>query len=189
MKYFPENYYLIVVGFFVSFNAFATKIAPVSIEELVSDSSMISVVDVKQANLSTEQYEVIYSGKKKNYLNYVATIIDPIKEGEKGKTVKFLGREPLLVSQKYLIFLTTSKSGHLFVAQAGYAALENSHISFESGVKEGVRVPLSYISLSKKLISIPGVTKLNEQAPYVWVDWLLLKSWMKSNLSPLYSVK
>ena len=107
MKYFPENYYLIVVGFFVSFNAFATKIAPVSIEELVSDSSMISVVDVKQANLSTEQYEVIYSGKKKNYLNYVATIIDPIKEGEKGKTVKFLGREPLLVSQKYLIFLIT----------------------------------------------------------------------------------
>ncbi|WP_075187227.1 hypothetical protein [Teredinibacter haidensis] len=189
MKYFPKKYYLAVIGLFIAFNAFATKIAPISIEELLSDSSVVTIINVKQASLSVDQYEVIYSGEKKNYLNHEATIVDPIKAGYADKTIKFLSRKPLLVNQEYLVFLNSSESGELFVAQAGFAAFEKTYISFAQGIKESIRVPSSYISLSKDVATTPGVTKLNEQSSYVWAEWLPFKKWMISHLDSLHSVK
>ncbi len=189
MKCFSKKYHLIAIGFFVSLNSFATKMAPISLEELVSDSSTVMIIDVEQVSLSADQYEVIYSGEEKNYLNYVATTVDPIKEGDAGKTIKFFSREPLLVSREYLVFLNASKSDELSVAQAGFAAFEKTYISFERGIKEGIRIPSNYISLPKDIASIPGVTKLNEQSSYVWVEWLPFKKWVINHLASLHPEK
>lgn len=189
MKYFPKKYYLVVIGLFITFNTFATKIAPISIEELLRDSSVVTIVNVQEASLSSEQYEVIYSGEKKNYLNYVATIVDPIKVADAEKTIRFLSCKSLLVNQEYLVFLNASKSGELFVAQAGFAAFEKAYISLEQGIKESIRIPSNYISLSEDLATIPGVTKLNEQSSYIWTEWLPFKKWMTSHLGSLHSVK
>ncbi len=93
------------------------------------------------------------------------------------------------MNQEYLVFLNSSKSDELFVAQAGFAAFEKTYISFEQGIKEGIRVPSSYISLSKDLVTIPGVTKLNEQSAYVWAEWLPFKKWVISHLDSLHCVK
>ena len=104
MKFLLKKYLLVVIVFFISANAFATKMAPVSLEELLTDSSIVAIVNIKQASVSTSQYEVIHSGEQKYYLDYIATIVDPVKGGDAGKTIKFMSREPLLISREYLVF-------------------------------------------------------------------------------------
>lgn len=167
----------------MSLNAFATKMTPTSLEELLNDSSIVTIINIKQASLSVNQYEIIHSGEEKFYLDYVATIIDPIKGCDGGKTINFSSREPLLVSREYLVFLNSSKSGELHVAQAGFAAFEKTYISFKEAIKEGLRIPSNYISLPKDLIITPGVTKLNELSPYVWAEWLPFKKWQIRHLN------
>ncbi len=71
--------------------------------------------------------------------------------------------------------MTPFDSGKLHVAQAGFAAFEKAYISFDSGVKEGLRIPSSFIPLPKDLALTPGVTKLNEQPIYEWSEWLPFK--------------
>lgn len=167
----------ICIVFFASLNADATKMAPVSLEELMRDSSAVAIVDIKQANVSANTYKIVYSGEEKHYLNYVATVVDPIKGAEVGKSIEFSSHEPLLISRQYLVFLSSSKPGELLVAQAGYAAFEKAYISFEAGIKEGLRIPSSFISLPKNIAITPDVTKLNEQSSYVWTEWLSIKEW------------
>lgn len=182
MKYLFNSLSVLVFFLLSSINACATKIAPVSLEELLNDSPMIVVVDVLQASLSTNKYRVVHSGEEKKHLDFVAIVIDPIKGSDTGKTIKFSSREPLFVGRKYLVFLNPLKTGDLFVAQAGFAAFEKTYISFAEGVKGGVRVPSNYISLSKDMPSVPGVTKLNEQSSYVWAEFQPFKKWVVSRL-------
>lgn len=172
----------ICIVFFASLNAGATKMAPVSLEELMRDSSVVAVVDVKQANVSANTYKIVYSGEEKHYLNYVATVVDSIKSVEVGKSIEFSSHEPLLISRQYLVFLGSSKPNELLVAQAGYAAFEKAYISFDAGIKEGLRIPSSFISLPKGIAITPDVTKLNEQSSYVWTEWLSFKEWQIKHL-------
>ena len=172
----------VCIVFFASLNAGATKMAPISLEELLRDSSVVSIVNIKQAGISANKYQIIHSGEEKFYLNYVATIVDSIKGSDAGKTIEFSSREPLLISREYFVFLISSNPGELMVAQAGYAAFEKAYISVDSGIKEGLRIPSSFISLPKNLATIPDVTKLNEQSSYVWVEWLPFKQWQIKHL-------
>lgn len=172
----------VVIVFFVSLNAFATKMAAVSLEELMKDSSVVAIIAIKQASLSANTYKIVYSGEEKHYLNYMATIVDSIKGAEVGKTIEFSSHEPLLISREYLVFLGSPKSGELLVAQAGHAAFEKAYISFESGIKEGLRIPSDFISLPKNTAVTPDVTKRNEQSFYVWAEWLPLKKWQIKQL-------
>lgn len=183
MKFLLKKYHLVVIVFLISANAFATKMAPVSLEELLTDSSLVAIVNIKQASVSTNQYEVIHSGEQKYYLDYMATIVDTVKGSNVGKTIKFMSREPLLVSRDYLVFLNSTKSGELHVAQAGFAAFEKAYISVKAGIKECLRIPSNYISLPKELVIIHGVTKLNEQSSYVWSEWLPFKKWQIRHLN------
>ena len=183
MKFLLKKYLLVVIVFFISANAFATKMAPVSLEELLTDSSIVAIVNIKQASVSTSQYEVIHSGEQKYYLDYIATIIDSVKGGDAGKTIKFMSREPLLISREYLVFLNSTKSGELHVAQAGFAAFEKAYISVKAGIKECLRIPSDFISLPKELVIIHGITKLNEQSSYVWSEWLPFKKWQIRHLN------
>lgn len=181
------KYFLVVIVFFTSFNAYATKMAPIPLEDLLSDSSIVTIINIKQASLSVNKYKIIHSGEERFYLNYVATIVDSIKGGDVGKTIEFSSREPLFVSREYLVFLNASKPGELFVAQAGFAAFEKTYIFFQTGInagiKEGLRIPSSLIPLPKALATTPGVTKLNEYSAYVWVEWLPFKKWQIRYLS------
>lgn len=173
----------IFIIIFSSLNAGATKMAPVSLEELTRDSSVVTIVDIKQAGLSTNKYKIIYSGEERYYLNYVATVVDSIKGADVGKSIEFSSHESLLIGKQYLVFLSSSKSGELLVGQAGYAAFEKAYISFDSGIKEGLRIPSSFISLPKDLAITPDVTKLNEQSSYVWAEWLPFKEWQIKRLN------
>ena len=94
-----------------------------------------------------------------------------------------MSREPLFVSREYLVFLNATQSGDLHIAQAGFAAFEKAYISFKAGIKEGLRLPSSYISLPKDLVMISEVTKRNEQSSYVWSEWLPFKKWLSRHLS------
>lgn len=181
MKIYFKSFSICIV-FFASLNAGATKMAPVSLEELMRDSLAVAIVDVKQANVSANTYKIVYSGEEKHYLNYVATVVDPIKGAEVGKSIEFSSHEPLLISRQYLVFLGSSKPGELLVAQAGYAAFEKAYISFDAGIKEGLRIPSSFISLPKGIALTPDVTKLNEQSSYVWTEWLPFKEWQIKHL-------
>ena len=187
------KYYLIIVflinGFFIPLNSFATKIAPISLEELMNDASTVIATKIVEASISINQYKVIHSGEEKYYLNYVATIVDSIKVGEVGKTIEFSSREPLLVSREYLVFLNSSKDDKLFVAQAGFAAFEKTYISIKTGIKEGLRIPSDFISLPKNLVTTSEGAKLNEQSSYVWVEWLPFKKWQIKYLSTSLSEK
>lgn len=176
MKKYIKFFFSIVI-FSISLNVCATKIAPVSLKELLTDSSITAVVNIKKAELSAKQYKIIHSGKDKYYLNYEAIIIDSIKGVDAGKTIEFTSREPLLVSRDYLVFLNTSSTERLLVSQAGYGAFEKTFISFESGIKEGLRIPSNYISLPKGLPFTLGFSALNEQSSYLWAEWLPFKEW------------
>lgn len=172
-----------VVVCFITLNCHATKIAPASLKELLSESSLAISVNIKKASLSDNKYKVFHSGEEKSYLNYTGTVIDSIKGEKAGKLIEFSSRKPLLINREYFIFLNPSKSGEFIVAQAGFAAFEKAYISFESGIKSGLRVPLTYISMPKNLTVTKGVTKRNEQSSYIWVEWLLFKRWQTTHLN------
>ena len=49
MKFLLKKPLLVVIIFLISANSFATKMAPVSLEELLTDSSIVAIINIKQA--------------------------------------------------------------------------------------------------------------------------------------------
>ena len=183
MKNTSKKYTLTLIICFVSINSFATKISPISLEELLDTSIIAAVVKIEQASISNDEYEIFHSGEKKNYLSYSALITDSIKGVGSNKTTAFYSREPLLIGRDYLVFLNRSDPNKLFVAQAGFAAFEKTYIPFKDAIKESVRAPSDYISIAKELPTLPGTRKLNEQSSNKWLEWLVLKKWITEHLS------
>ncbi len=103
VKILLKNKLLILAVCFISSNTSATKMAPISLEELLGASTIVATVNIKQASISTNAYKVIHSEVERFYLSYEATTVDAFK-GDIRKLVAFLSREPLLVSREYLVF-------------------------------------------------------------------------------------
>lgn len=161
----------------------ATKLAPQSLQELTKSASLVAIVHISKSDISSFTYEKAHSDQKR-YLIYFEASVSELIIGKTGtKTIKFLSREPLLVDRDYLVILESSESNNLFVSQAGYAAFEKTYISFDSGIKEGIRVPTNYVSVPAPLSYTIGVTKINEYSVYKWLDWHETKNWLLSNLA------
>ncbi len=176
------NVLISLVVFSISFNCYATKIAPISFENLLNDSSVAATIKITNAQISTNKYEIVHSGKERFYFKYLAIIIDPIKGKEIESNIKFSSREPLLIGQENFVFLNSPQPEKLIVAQAGFAAFEKKYIFFAEGIKQALRIPQSYITMPTDIERIAGITKINEQSSYSWFEYIQLKNWQIKKL-------
>lgn len=170
------NVFLSTVIFFISLHCHATKIAPISLENLLNHSTIAATVKINNAQISSNKYEIIHSGESKFYFDYTATITDLIKGKKIERNIEFSSREPLLIGQEYYVFLNSSASDQLIVAQAGFAAFEKTYIFFTDDIKEALRIPQDYITMPKNLEKMSGFTKKNEQSSYSWFAYNQFKN-------------
>lgn len=153
--------------------SFATKIASVDLDTLLTEAQIVALVTITEGELN--------ENAQRCGARFTGVVSNALKNVEKETKLSFLSRfvshSQLEMGAQYIVFLnslshanvTGCKNAVLEVAQAGYGALRVAG-PYQIDLEDAVRVPLSFIKLPPSLRPVPGASSNLEVYESGWVD-------------------